>query len=229
MRLWALALGVVACAALTSVDPVMPDEVLSRPVTLQALPSQQPPQVQEAVGRPGTFKNLPAQSSIAGDETVGRALTLQYLTAQGPPQPFEAVSRAATPQFLPATRPPASDEAVARAFTIATLGVALAVPSDSTDSRATASALHGSAPNPFNRATVIRYALVARARVRLRVYDLTGRVVRTLAMNEQEEGEHVVTWDGAGNTGQRLAPGVYLCRLEAGHFDETRRVVLVGE
>ena len=160
---------------------------------------------------------------------MGRALTLQYLPTLRPPQPIEAVSRAATSQFLPALRPPPPDEATARAFTVATLGVALAAPIDSTNAHPTASAFHGSAPNPFRLVTLIRYALVARERVRLRVYDLAGRVVRRLVMDEERVGEHVVTWDGIGDGGRRLAPGVYLCRLEAGDLDETRRVVLIGE
>jgi hypothetical protein len=213
---------------LTPVAPAMPDEALSRPVTLQALPSRSSLQVREAVARPVTMQALPSQSSVQVREAVARPVTMQYLPAQQALRAGDAESRAATLQFLPARRSPTATEAIARAFTVGTLGVPLAVPSDSTVERALSSALHGTQPNPFQRVTLIHYSLAERAGVRLRVYDLAGRVVRALVMGEQGAGEHAITWDGVGDAGQRLAPGVYLCRLEAGAFDECRRVVLIG-
>jgi|GEM_PF-2707305 len=65
-------------------------------------------------------------------------------------------------------------------------------------------------PNPFNPQTVIRYQLKATVRVKLSVYDLTGRLIETLVYQNQPSGSHEVIFDGAG-----LASGVYLAVLEA--------------
>ncbi|MFH1866179.1 MAG: FlgD immunoglobulin-like domain containing protein, partial [Candidatus Eisenbacteria bacterium] len=86
-------------------------------------------------------------------------------------------------------------------------------------------------PNPFNPATVIEYSVAADSHVTLRVYDLTGRVVRTLVDGPVEPGDQVVTWDGTTDAGQRAASGVYFVKMEtAGHtgaFRATRKLVLL--
>ncbi len=63
-------------------------------------------------------------------------------------------------------------------------------------------------PNPFNAQTTIVYGIPSRSRVSLRLYDILGRLVRTLAEGEQEPGEYEVLWDGTGETGQDAASGV---------------------
>ncbi len=86
-------------------------------------------------------------------------------------------------------------------------------------------------PNPFNPRTTIEYGVAAPSRVMLRVYDLAGRVVRTLVDGDVEAGEHKVVWDGTTDGGQRAASGVYFVRMEAaGHtdaFHATRKLVLL--
>ena len=83
-------------------------------------------------------------------------------------------------------------------------------------------------PNPFGSRTTIGFDLVQRERVTLRVYDVTGRMVRTLADgSELEPGSHHVEWDGRDEGGARLEAGLYFCRLEAGSARETKRMVFV--
>ena len=77
-------------------------------------------------------------------------------------------------------------------------------------------------PNPFNPSTTIRYALSAAAEVRLGVFDMLGREVSVLVSDRREAGVHEVTFDASG-----LPSGVYLYRLTAGEFTQTRRLVLV--
>jgi len=77
-------------------------------------------------------------------------------------------------------------------------------------------------PNPFNPATTIEYALPEDARVRLEVYDVTGRRVARLLDERQAAGFKSLRWD-AGD----LPSGIYFYRIEAGDFRETRRMVLV--
>ena len=82
-------------------------------------------------------------------------------------------------------------------------------------------------PNPFNPETVIEYQLPAAGRVSLKIYDMMGREVRTLVQGEQPAGYHRVQWDGRDQDGKKLNSGVYLYRIEAGSFSQTRKVVLL--
>ncbi|MBD3335238.1 MAG: S8 family serine peptidase [Candidatus Eisenbacteria bacterium] len=87
-----------------------------------------------------------------------------------------------------------------------------------------------SAPNPvaFQQPVVIRYELPRRAAVELAVYDLAGRRIRHLLRGENvDAGRHPVLWDGCDESGRRVAPGVYLCRLKAGSYSASRRVMLL--
>ncbi len=77
-------------------------------------------------------------------------------------------------------------------------------------------------PNPFNPTTVIVYQLPAVSDVRLGVYDLLGREVAILENAQKGPGRYEVKFDGAG-----LSGGVYLCRLTAGTYRETRKMVLM--
>ncbi len=80
-------------------------------------------------------------------------------------------------------------------------------------------------PNPFNPATVVSFQLAAASNVRLSVFDLLGREVRTLVNERKSPGSYEVRFDAAG-----LPSGVYLCRLMAarpGGFVETRKMMLL--
>jgi hypothetical protein len=82
-------------------------------------------------------------------------------------------------------------------------------------------------PNPFNPTTAISYSLADRARVTIQIYDVGGRLVRTLVDEENPAGSYKVTWDGANNAGQMVSSGIYFYRLEAGAFVRTRKMVLL--
>ncbi len=82
------------------------------------------------------------------------------------------------------------------------------------DAVPTAFALDGGYPNPFREQTTLGYSLPEAADVRLTVYDLLGRRVRTLVAEPQAAGTYTVTWDGRGAAGARAASGVYIVRLE---------------
>lgn len=83
------------------------------------------------------------------------------------------------------------------------------------------------APNPFRSPTRIAFAVAHPSHVSLRVYDLAGRVVRTLLDGEMPAGEQHVAWDGTDGGGRRVAPGMYLYRLRAGDFTDTMRMVML--
>ncbi len=81
-------------------------------------------------------------------------------------------------------------------------------------------------PNPFRAALAIRYSLATEGRVELRVHDLTGRVVRTLANGVMRPGRYSLRWDGADGRGRELARGVYFCRFKAGDHREVKKLLL---
>ncbi len=88
-------------------------------------------------------------------------------------------------------------------------------------------ALAQNCPNPFNPSTTIDFSLDRGGRVRLAVFDLQGRLVRTLVDDERGAGEHQVTWDGRTDQGGRAASGPYLYRLETAARVMSRIMTLV--
>ncbi|QXD15617.1 T9SS type A sorting domain-containing protein [Rhodocaloribacter litoris] len=83
-------------------------------------------------------------------------------------------------------------------------------------------------PNPFNGTTVIRFTLPLDKRVSVKVYDMTGRLVKTI-VNDQllPKGAHEVNWDGTSDTGIPVASGSYLYTLEYGNFRQSKTMVLL--
>jgi len=77
-------------------------------------------------------------------------------------------------------------------------------------------------PNPFNPATVVRYHLPAAGRVKLVVYDLLGHEVAVLVNENKAAGSYGVRFDGTG-----LSSGVYLCRMTADRYVESRKMVFL--
>lgn len=82
-------------------------------------------------------------------------------------------------------------------------------------------------PNPFNPGTVIRYSVPANSSVRLTVYDITGRRVRTLIAENKAAGKYAVEWDGTNDAGRLVSSGLYFYRLSAGDFVKTRKMMLL--
>ena len=82
-------------------------------------------------------------------------------------------------------------------------------------------------PNPFNPRTTIAYELASTKSVRVTIYSLSGRLVRTLVDGTRDEGRHEVQWDGLDNHGLATPSGTYFYRLQAGGVDQTRSMVLV--
>lgn len=89
-----------------------------------------------------------------------------------------------------------------------------------------ATLLHQNAPNPFNPSTVIRYELPARGAVDLRVFDVAGRLVRTLYQGVEGAGLREKTWLGRNDEGQSVASGVYFYRLQTADEVQTKRMLL---
>ncbi len=88
--------------------------------------------------------------------------------------------------------------------------------------------LHPAAPNPFYPSTAIAFELPGRSTVDLRIYDVRGRLVRTLLEADViDAGRHTTTWDGRDRAGERVASGVYFYRIEVDGAVATQRMVLL--
>ncbi len=88
-------------------------------------------------------------------------------------------------------------------------------------------ALHQNFPNPFNPETTIQFELPMNSAVSLKIYDLQGRLVKTLANREMPAGAHKIVWDGRDNGGALVSSGVYIYRMEAGNFVESHKMLLI--
>jgi hypothetical protein len=91
----------------------------------------------------------------------------------------------------------------------------------------TQTVLHPNYPNPFNPTTAIRYELASAGEVTVRIYDVTGALVRTLEARHRERGRYEVGWNGTNDHGQGVASGIYFYRLRVPGFTQTRKMVLL--
>ena len=83
-------------------------------------------------------------------------------------------------------------------------------------------------PNPFSSVTTIQYSLTAPATVDLAVYDISGRLIRSLTSGSHTAGTHEVAWDGTTDTGHVVNSGIYFYRLVVDEKQQTvRKMVLL--
>ncbi len=87
--------------------------------------------------------------------------------------------------------------------------------------------LHQNFPNPFNPITSIRYELPENTMVKVLIYDMRGRLVRTLVHEYQISGYKSVVWDGTNDHGLSLSAGVYLFSLQTKGYKQTNKLVLL--
>jgi len=82
-------------------------------------------------------------------------------------------------------------------------------------------------PNPFSESTTISYCQHEPGHAAIKVYDLSGRLVRTLAEGARKEGAHTVVWDGKDNLGEETPEGLYLYRLETPNLVTMGKTILL--
>ena len=87
--------------------------------------------------------------------------------------------------------------------------------------------LRQNTPNPFNPTTAITFSITKDSPVRLAVYDVNGRLLRTLADRAMSAGTHGAVWDGRDARGHAVASGVYVYRLTTDEGTLVRRMMLV--
>jgi flagellar hook assembly protein FlgD len=73
----------------------------------------------------------------------------------------------------------------------------------------------------------MNFSLSSRSHVRLRIYDVAGRLVRVLVDETRPAGTYEAVWNGKNEKGFTAASGIYFCRMEAGDYERTLKMVLL--
>ena len=94
-------------------------------------------------------------------------------------------------------------------------------------SASTEAKLYQNSPNPFNPSTAIKFYIPQTSDVTIKIYDMLGREVTTLFNKQSEAGSHITYWNGRDRYGREAASGVYLYRLTAGSFTETKKMLMM--
>ena len=82
-------------------------------------------------------------------------------------------------------------------------------------------------PNPFNPTTTIMFALPQRSDVTLEIYSIRGELVARIQQENRQAGYHEIRWNGVNQSGRAVASGLYIYRLSAGDFVQTKKMLLL--
>ncbi len=82
-------------------------------------------------------------------------------------------------------------------------------------------------PNPFNDETVIKFSLPSGAKTCLEIYNILGQRIKTLVNEYRQAGTYQAVWDGTDSSGLPVGSGIYLCKMEAEDFCQSRKMVLL--
>jgi flagellar hook assembly protein FlgD len=82
-------------------------------------------------------------------------------------------------------------------------------------------------PNPFAGETQIRYDLSTTSDVSIEIFTMQGLMIRSWENSAMQPGSHSQLWDGSDGMGQRVPAGVYTCRMKAGEFSYSLKMVMI--
>ena len=82
-------------------------------------------------------------------------------------------------------------------------------------------------PNPVREKTMLRFSVPANTSISLNIYDISGRLVKTLARGIPGAGSYFTVWNGTDNNGKMVPGGVYLCNLKAGSYSLTKKLLVI--
>lgn len=154
-----------------------------------------------------------SQNSLPVEFGLGQAQQVDKITIRWPSGLVESTTRAiAVDQFL-----------TLEEGTLHTVGVAEApnsgIPKEF--------ALFQNYPNPFNPVTTFQYQLPKAEHVTLTIYNLMGQKVRTLVNEVKQPGSYKIEWNGKNSYQMDVSTGLYVVRMEAGEFTESKKILLM--
>jgi hypothetical protein len=102
------------------------------------------------------------------------------------------------------------------------------LPADVGDNASTlVNRLYQNEPNPFNPRTTIKFSLAQNGPVQVLIYDVNGRLIKTLQDGNLAAGPHTLTWDGTNNDGKHVGSGVFWSQMKAGSFVSNKKMVIL--
>ena len=87
--------------------------------------------------------------------------------------------------------------------------------------------LYNNYPNPFNPVTTLKYDLSKNGLVTITIYDILGNVVKNLVNTYQSSGYKSIQWNATNNQEKPVSAGVYLYKIQAGYFVDTKKMILL--
>jgi len=103
----------------------------------------------------------------------------------------------------------------------------ISIPVQKIGAASSGAVMAGIYPNPFNPETNIIFTLLQASTVRIEIYNLLGQKVIILADQQMSAGNHTVRWNGRNSLNEKVAAGVYLCRIQSGAMLNTQRITLL--
>ncbi len=112
-----------------------------------------------------------------------------------------------------------------KALSVGFIDVSVGIGDD--DQLPTVFSLEQNYPNPFNPSTTLKYALPTNADVRLEIYNVLGQLVKVLVDADQTAGFKTAIWDGTNQYGEKVASGIYIYRIKAAEFVQSKKMILM--
>ena len=82
------------------------------------------------------------------------------------------------------------------------------------------------APNPFSNSTTISFPLTRSEKVSVRIFDMNGRLIKTLVDAQMQAGAHQITWNAKDENGNAVNAGIYFLKVQTGDYLETKKLVV---
>ncbi len=82
-------------------------------------------------------------------------------------------------------------------------------------------------PNPFSSSITIEFSTHNKGHISLKIYDITGKLVKTLANGMYEVSSYRMKWNGMNENGVKVAPGIYYCKLKTEHYSSTNKIIMI--
>ena len=87
--------------------------------------------------------------------------------------------------------------------------------------------LYNNFPNPFNPSTTIRYSIDSPEKISIKIYNVSGQLIKEINREHNQAGKYEVIWDGKNNFGQKVSSGAYFYQLTAGNYTEAKKMILL--
>ena len=82
-------------------------------------------------------------------------------------------------------------------------------------------------PNPFNPVTTLRYEIAVNTNVKITIYDMMGRIVKTLVNGSQTAGYRSIEWNATNDRNEPVSAGLYLYTIQAKNYSQTKKMILL--